>query len=417
MVISFTIQLILGCVKLIHNILNVVSDFKRDKWKFFHTYCMALDFEDFAKIGIFVLFAIILVLFIWQITVRKRKANHLIASLICGTAASYLMIMESNVLPGVIVDRYLVLCFELGIFAFQTFFFYLFLESLVSNKINPYRLSIVLIFLISHLIALYFIYGRHLILKEYEGNLVDSKLGDMFWIISDISYNAISILVYGVYGLPIYYNTFKYTKERKPIIFMVALILIVIGYSISLAGDMNSYAVNRLQFIIDLSDYAEYFKLLGLFMFIITYLLDVDYIYRLPYNIYILTVLYKNGNKIHTVRLKSERKIQIEDILLSGLISAINSVYSQTLQTQSLIESISSKDASILLKSGEFITVVIVTDKGSAVLLNALERYVKEFEKKFHALLTKQEANMTEFESAKELISAIFPFFQIESID
>ncbi len=356
-------------------------------------------------------------LFILQTTIRKRKANHLIASLICGTAASYLMIVESNIFPGVVVDRYLVLCFELAVFAFQTFFFYLFLENLVSIKINPYRLSIALIFLISHLIALYFVYGRELILRENEGNLVESKLGDMFWIISDIAYNGISLLVYGAYGIPIYYNTYKYTKERKPVVFIIALILVVIGYSISLAADMNYYAVNRSEFIGELGDYAEYFKLLGLFMFIITYLLDVDYIYRLPYDIYILTVLYKNGNKIHTVRLKSKRKIQIEDILLSGLISAINSVYSHALQTKSLIESISSKDATIFLKSGEYITAIIVTDKGSSVLASALQRYVVEFEKKFYDLLKNDSPDLNAFKSASELIEPIFPFFQIEKSD
>ncbi len=379
---------------------------------------MEIDFSVISLFGILILFVIILGLFIWQISIKKRVANHLIASLICGTIASVLMVQENVFLESRSIPWITVLVWELIFFAFQTFFFYLFLESLISIKINPYRLAIVLIFLVSHIISLYLVYLKYVYVEAFgTGAIIEDKFDDMFWIISDISYNVLAMVVYAAFGIPIYYNTYKFTKERKPVIFIVALILISLGYFISLLRDLNTYVNNPSEIVFAISEVSEYLKLLGLFMFIITYLLDVDYIYRLPFNIYILTVLYKDGNKIHTVRLKTSRKIQIEDVLLSGLISAINSVYSQTLETKSLIESISSKDASILLKSGEFITVVIVTDKGSAVLLNALERYVKEFEYKFHDLLKNQIVNMTAFESAKELIAAIFPFFQIESVD
>ena len=224
-------------------------------------------------------------------------------------------------------------------------------------------------------------------------------------------------MIYCVFGIPIYYNIYKHTKERKAQIFIGALIFIGIGYVLALLKDMNSYFSVKSEFIEIISEPREILKTLGLFIFIITYLLDLNYIYRLPFNTSFLMVLKNNGAKIQSIRLKTERKVDVEDELLSGLISAINNLYIHSVKSKHSIESITSKDTIVLLYSGEYVTGVIVSDKASLILLKSLKKFTTEFEKRYHNLLERETTRIDVFNTSKDLVISSFPYFKIDRIE
>jgi hypothetical protein len=160
--------------------------------------------------------------------------------------------------------------------------------------------------------------------------------------------------------------------------------------------------------------FGEILPLTGLLLFLITYIIDVDYIYRLPRDHFMLMVTYKGGTPIHSVKFETKRAAELNENLVSGLISSLKITFDQLLQTTAPLETISSKDASILLRSGDNILVSMLAEHPTAILTSALDKYVVRFEEKFEEEIKSDSHDTTEFDDADKLIEPIFPFLEIK---
>ena len=223
-------------------------------------------------------------------------------------------------------------------------------------------------------------------------------------------------------GSVIYIKTYIYTKEKMPIILFVALVFVSFGFIISLLNDMyfilNVFTISipKPDLINDLSNYANIFPFIGIIMFVITYLSNINYLYRLPNDNYLLMVLEKSGTPLYSVRFKTRKKINVEEVLLSGMISAINNVFKEIFKEETAISEISSKRLSILMETGEKTVALLITDKVTYFLDKALILFLKNFELKFQKEIKNDVRDLMVFEKATELLAPIFPFFIIEKV-
>jgi hypothetical protein len=233
------------------------------------------------------------------------------------------------------------------------------------------------------------------------------------WLLADFGYNNLAIFAYWIIGIPTYYRLYRYTKEKKAIGFIIGLILAGSGYIVNSLIDYIGFFTTLPTWLDDIGILGDVFPLTGLIIFLITYIFDVDYIYRLPHDHYMLMVTYKSGVAIHSVQFETERKVKIEENLFSGFISSLTFVFDNILQSPSPIDTISSKDASILLRSGEKIIVIVLTKQPTSILARALDRYIHRFEKRFKEELKEESTEVSKFQDAKEIISQIFPFLKI----
>jgi len=244
---------------------------------------------------------------------------------------------------------------------------------------------------------------------------------DIAWVLADFGYWTPALFVYLGLGVPIYFKMYLYTKEIKPLALMVALIFVSIGFFISFLNDLYfifsvfNISINKPDIISTLEDISNIFPSIGIIIFVIIYITNIDYLYRLPYDVHLLMVLERGGGTpLYTVKLKTRNKIEIEDVLLSGLFSAINTIFQQVLQSKKIINVISSKEMSILIKGGKSIVTLVITSKNTYFLDKALARFVKIFEKEFEKELKEGERDLTIYERAHEIISIAFPFFILE---
>ena len=77
------------------------------------------------------------------------------------------------------------------------------------------------------------------------------------------------------------------------------------------------------------------------------------------------------------------------------------------------IEHIISKDASVVTKSGKYVSVVVIGNRATAKLEDAVANLVDLIEKKYQDKLEASEANMDKFNGIVDLIPRYFPFFKI----
>jgi hypothetical protein len=254
-----------------------------------------------------------------------------------------------------------------------------------------------------------------------------------FFIIDEnvlLSVIAIPELLYylGIYSLPIftfgfgmyvYIRMHRYTREIKSIILSIACGLLVVAFVPSLISGLLLFFGISLEPVSFLTPiFSNALPLLGLILFTVTYLSDVNWLYRLPHDTFLLIVTTPSGLPIYKVEFKTRKNIQIEESLLSGMLTAINSVFSELFQVKNTeIDSISSKGIQILMKPGsqQKIVALVITEKTTYFLDKALQRYANTFEREFSRELEANILNTTVYARAIEFLNTIFPFFVVDN--
>ncbi|MHA1341740.1 MAG: hypothetical protein ACTSO2_17350 [Promethearchaeota archaeon] len=358
------------------------------------------------NLGITCVLGGLLLLFIYQTMQRKRKLPELLIGLVFGTLGGFLAFIESAEINAALSSlRAVFLSAHLTCYGFQLFFFYLFLESMININIKLYRFLIAFSFLFLQIISDWLIVW-------FNGNVVTEDL----WLLADIGYNSLGIYTFLVVGLFVYIDSYKYMKERKPILLSIALLIIGSGYIILSALDYTNYFGVTPSWLSDISDLGDILPFTGILIFLITYLSDIDYIYRFPFDNYVLMVSYKYGLQIHSVFFETKRIIKTDVNLISGFLSSLNTVFTNVLEIEDNIEMISGKKAHIMVESGEYVTATIISKRINIYLKRSLKRYIREFESKFKQQLEENVNEINVFESAKELIKPVFPFLKVREI-
>jgi hypothetical protein len=368
---------------------------------------MALGLQEIAFLIIAVLFGVLFGLFVLQTATRHRKASALTISLFFGVLASLSAIISTGLifpLTGNWGNIFQAL--QLNLFGFQFFFFYIFLERLQSKDIHTGRLAFVIGLLLLQTFSLW--------LRVYFHDV--GEISGTLWFLQDMGYALLGIFVFVVLSIPIYLRTYQYTHEKKPIFMAIALGLVGTGFIFSFLFDLFDFLNITVAWVGVVAEYTMPLQAIGLIIFTSIYLSDIDYLYRLPNDTFMLMVVARSGVPLHSVKLRTRKQVKIEGDLLSGLLSAINNVFEEVFKVSSTIRSISSKEIHILMEPGEEIISVAITDKISYFLDVALKRYTREFEERFGEELKNRIRDIAAYYDASKIIKPIFPFFIVESV-
>lgn len=205
------------------------------------------------------------------------------------------------------------------------------------------------------------------------------------------------------------------TKEKPAIILTIANIFGFITFAlIPIGGYLNNGDLYSINF---LSSLVYILSIIFDALFVFGYLFNLDYIYRLPDNYYSLMVYYKSGIPIFQRQIQSRKNIKIEDALVSGFLAAVNSLFGQSLSATEDIENISSKNASITIRTGKYVSVVVLGEKSTAKLFDAITHLVKLVDNKYDKELSDDMKDLNEFSGIIDLVPQCFPFFKLKPID
>ncbi|TFF88735.1 MAG: hypothetical protein EU548_08480, partial [Promethearchaeota archaeon] len=367
---------------------------------------MELGIRSVVAILISIFYGIFLASFIYESTRKNRSAPFLIHLLICGFIGSIFAILDGlEFLPNPIPDVSIYLIIELLFYGLQFFFFYLFLEEISSVRPKTWRLLIMFTFLIIQHIS----FSLMIWFATFS-----SQAASSMWLLADIGYNNLALFAFAIFGVPTYYKQYKYTRDKKSLVIIASLLLITLGYSIYSVIDYVGFFTPLLEGVEIIGQVGEVFPLLGLIIILLVYVSDIDYLYRLPSDHYMLIVTYKSGITIHSVKFKAKETIELKENFFSGFITSISFIFDKILGSEAPIETISSKDASILMRSGEKIIVIMLVKRPTKLLERAMDRYIDKFEETFQEELAQESVEINKFRHAEELISPIFPFLKIE---
>ncbi|MFX1449270.1 MAG: hypothetical protein ACFFCM_00425 [Promethearchaeota archaeon] len=119
-----------------------------------------------------------------------------------------------------------------------------------------------------------------------------------------------------------------------------------------------------------------------------------------------LFILAKNGVSMYS----HSFGIEFQDpILISGMISAINSFIKEVTGSKKLLRTIDQEDKKILISHKEYTISALVADKAVSVMYKNLENFHSDFQKTFKSLLKDWNGDTAIFKGTEKIIDRYFP--------
>lgn len=303
--------------------------------------------------------------------------------------------------------RNFLIALQLGFHCAQFYFWYLHLERLDGIRLNYFRFGIIITFLILHLISLFFIVNFY----QYP------EIEQIMWVFSDFSFIALGLSIFGIFGSYLSYKSYRHTFDKRQILFFIGYVMVGIGFIILLIGavhDFVRFTIDEPSFTVFIN-FGYILELIGLLFLVFIYFSNLNYVYRLPFDVHLILVAYKDsGNLISAVWLQTRNKIILNERLVSSMLTGMHSIFGEIFQSKHIIQQISGVNSSLLFEVGEDTIAVIVSQKASFYLSQALKSYLNAFERKFNAQIKARNPDMMQFASAKQLITEYFPFCAID---
>lgn len=380
-------------------------------------YLGELDVESHLTFGISFVLLVLHLLFLFQTIKHRRRAYGLTYGLVVGIVASFLSGVRS-IRPFFGLEGHSNVSLQLSLVLWGVTFFliYLFFEGLANTPINNYRLTSVTILLImvvtTHM-------GLVLLEGPTEADPYLNPIRDALWHWADLSNALLGISIF-VFGFWVIFQGFRQTKERGiPLIQMVGSSLIILGFVIGFLIDFSF-------FITDISGFSpnnilegfhgDFAKIVGILLFTISYLVEIDYLYRLPFPTpYILFFKTDSGLCLSVARSKGAESSHVDEDLVTGTITAIMTLLKEATGTKGTLRLISATDQAIIFSSTSEVTVAAITRRPTKFLQYSLDSALDMFQEQFREeLLSSKPISRSDFRGAKEILSLAFPYLELD---
>ncbi len=294
----------------------------------------------------FLIFLGIFIIFKYNSNKKGHDLKFLLRSIYFGLIYSLLVCLHSLHLIKHEQIQYLLKVLYLCALSFQTIYFYLFLES--TRNLKPPNYNVVII---STTFSIFF-FGYAILVLFYYDIVPGTPIHNFIMIVNRFAFNALALYIIGFTGIPIYYKMWRYTKEKEALRLLLSVCLISLGYLIILLYAIPGTLMEPTKFLRIFKIIGDVLPIIGILIIFISYSMNLNYIYRLPYDHYILMIISKSGLQWHSVTFKTRKNSpEIKKNLFAGLISALSTVYNSTFHSEVSISKIMSKDISILNKN------------------------------------------------------------------
>lgn len=352
-----------------------------------------MPFDLIQNVTVIIGLSLIAIIFIYQTQRKHRKVYFLSFGLLLPIIGQifYVIIHTSNFINIELDIGQYIRDYLFGIFYFLIFIHF---YNLYNENDNNYLINIIF--------GILSIFTAFLFLSIFTNDAsIISFTGRFVNVIGLVCFAYISYVSFLVA---------KMLRERESIVECSSYIIIFCAHIIYVLGD------NYFLTFFDYTTLADTIGVIGLILLFLNYLSNLDYLYRLPFPIYQLIVYNNSGLCIYSrsVKTKGIQSIDIEEMLFSGLISAISSGIKESLGTSTELRYIDATDKHILLKIFKGLTVVIVSDSKSNLLLESLKTINSLIGDDFRKDINESIINVNKMNSYLDsIVKTAFPYVSI----
>lgn len=212
------------------------------------------------------------------------------------------------------------------------------------------------------------------------------------------------MILTGIEGVYMFYWGIK-TLNNVPFLIKKEAYLFFLGIILTSLVSVLFYILYLIDpFYLMISNFSV---MVGLLIIALSTIIEPKLLYILPFTIYRIVVKNREGFPLFD---HDWSKSEISENLFTGFINTIQLMSEEVMNIGGLLD-INLKDGILILHKSENISVGLITSKSSKLLRYAVANFTFDFEKKFEKILKEGNNNMSEYESAQELIEKYFSNF------
>jgi hypothetical protein len=358
-------------------------------------------------LNIFIIFAVVIIYI--QFAVRtnrlKRSLPFFPTSLVVSMIISVLAALTNIITVDPLNNR---------LFALQITFtglgfivFYLFIENMIQLNRDHVKFSI-LCSLVSVFVVLQWIIAEMKILFRTD------KIIPLMRFLADFTYYLSGIFVFGFTGLPFWLKLYKKSKRYQFLILFVSSYTLIVGFVLLSIGSYEKIIMGASEeemFTLDAIGSLISFTGLGILYLLIS--IDFIHLYYFPQENYGLIISNSSGIVLFFIKFNNEHSKAIEEDLISGFLSAMNSMFQESFQAKKSVRYISSESAELFMEKGKYVSVAFFAERISGLIGGELKAFLNDFESKFEIPLKNQSTRLDNYNNAIDLVKSRFPYFEI----
>jgi hypothetical protein len=161
------------------------------------------------------------------------------------------------------------------------------------------------------------------------------------------------------------------------------------------------------------------FSIIGLFVLIINYMRNPDYMYLLPFPIHSFMLYNKNGLLCYSRKVQQKRLgMDEKDLIISGAFTAISALINETLGSQAKIRHINAQQFQIYFNTlpNEVGSFVVIAYGATGLFEKSLNRFISMMTTSFFESLNSAGTEMEALErEIDDMIKDAFPYIQISN--
>jgi len=213
-----------------------------------------------------------------------------------------------------------------------------------------------------------------------------------------------------LYAFIISLRTTLKVNEKESAAETISLALLFFAHIIYVLGDNYFLTILGAGVYEELADMISTF---GLFGYVLTYISNIDYLYRLPVPIHQLIIYNEAGlpvyaRKVYTQGVESP---YVEEALFTGVISAISSLMSDTLGAGVELREIESNKQQVFLRHHNTLSLAIIADAGTRFMTNSLEMLYEQIDDDLRKKLNQGTVDLSTYqEELDNLVQKSFPY-------
>jgi len=320
-----------------------------------------LGISDWVLLLIWSFYLALVILFIYKTTTKNRYATILSLGLTFGliglTFAAFRPFFPKD---SLIYNNYWL--FSNGMF-YLLLYFFVYVHFSLADRTSP---SIPLTIVLASLLGLGI--GTSVVL------LTVTEAPHNFIMLNDFAHDSLRLLAF-LYASIIVWKTWRSTEEFNGLIELAALLFLVISVIPAVFANYIKVIGNTG----DLYLIGDVLSLIGLVMLTTNYIINPDYLYRIPKPLYQIALFNTTGLTLYSRAVKT-KGIDIESIptqIVSGIITAISLVMKQGFGEGVFLKTIESTKHTLLFSRRKDLTAMILTENPSYFVKKSLDNFLK----------------------------------------
>ncbi len=288
--------------------------------------------------------------------------------------------------------------------AIALFVLFLYLEFMRHEKPNTILLAISSTLLGSYLIVLIL----ELVFK-LELGVVDPE-----YRVSRVILNIFQAFVLGEAFYVYVKDTIKAEYKKLKRVSLIISIATGIGFGAAFLKIFERWTVDLGFWVYGAIPFSVTFGILAL-----AFILNPFYVYLLPAKINKILIFNDSGLLLYSVSIGREQDtIAHQDILVTGTVTALKSLISETTGAQTDLRKVSFRDKKMIVveNADRNVATLIISDSDAWILQMAAQHFTESFCEQFQEAIREFNGNVAQFEKASDIVRQVFPFVPPEEI-